>query len=185
MKKGIIIFLVLVCQALVVEAQDSEKPGPLEIFTPFIGTWYAPDSIIAKNPQMKDRGIFRFEMDMRNLYVRVTEDFSLNDKEDYSFTALVVKDVLTSNFEFVGVNKRHFFFKGQYKDISETGFTREYDVSYPMDSEMAKNYGQVLRFREVFRIKSSDVMAFDIKYYNKISMKWEPWSPQEFVIIRK
>lgn len=185
MKTKVTVALMLIVNLSIVSAQETKKPKHFEVFEPFKGTWFAPDSVIAKNPQMQGKGIFNFEIDKQGLCVKVLEGFSLVNKDDREFEALVVKNALSGHFEFIGTSSRMFFFQGQYKDISAKGFTREYTVSYPMESEMAKNFGQVLSFREVFRVRNPNVMAFDIEYYNKKSMKWEPWSDREFVIVRR
>lgn len=159
---------------------------PMESFSPFVGTWHAPDSVLKKNPQMQGRAIFKFQPDAKNTHMVILEDFSLTDKGDYAFMAILSSNPLTGMFEFMGVNtQRGFLFKGQYTNLSDKGFTREYDVSYPLGGQMAKSFGQVVSFKEEFKLRDANTLVFDIKYYNKATRQWEDWSSGEHIVIRK
>lgn len=167
-------------------SQADEQTTPLDKFTPFIGEWYAPDSVVQKNMNLKDRAIFKFEMDNRHSYIRLYENISIVNNEDYEFAGMVIPNPLSGKFEFFGVNtNRNFLFKGFFTDLSSSGFKREYDVYYPSDSYMAKNYGAVINFKEDFKLQEDGSLVFSINYYNHKNQKWEPWSDQMHVLVKK
>ena len=167
-------------------AQEPSAPSALQLLEPFVGIWHAPDSVVAKNPPMQGKAIFKFEFDDKKTHMNLYEGVSLSDTEDYGFKGLLVTNPVSNEFEFLGVNReRNFLFKGVFKDVTDKGFTREYQVFYPAESQMAKMFGQVIKFREVFKLQDKDTMSFGILYFNEKNKQWEKWSPQDHVVIRK
>lgn len=167
MKKLITIALLIV-NLHVSLAQEKINSSPMDVFAPFVGVWHAPDSVIKKNPHMHGRAIFKFELDEANSHLKLYEDFSLTNNTDYNFIGLLSYNPLNGMFEFMGVNtKRNFLFKGYFTNVSDNGFTREYDVTYPAGGQVAKNFGQIISFKEEFKLKDQNTLVFTILYYNK------------------
>ena len=184
MKKTLLLLLLTIQYST--SQEKINKENSMDVFEAIVGTWHAPDSIVKKTPSMKGRAIFKFEFDKAHSHIRVLEDFSLSDNEDFHFTGIISFNPLTGKFEFFGVNaKRNFLFKGNYSNVSSKGFTREYEVYYPKDSFMAKNFGQVISFREDFDLENNNMMSFDIKYYNRKTKRYEMWSESKHVVIKK
>jgi len=166
--------------------EEVKKENPMDVFEPLVGIWHAPDSIIKKTPPMQGRAIFKFEFDKVHSHIKVLEDFSLTDNEDFAFTGIISLNALTGKYEFFGVNtQRNFLFKGYFSNVSSVGFTREYDVYYPKDSYMGKNFGQVISFREDFVFHDDNMMSFDIKFYNSRNKRYEMWSENKHVVVKK
>ena len=49
---------------------------------------------------------------------------------------------------------------------------------------MAKNFGQVISFREEFIFQEPNMMSFDIKYYNNKNKRYEMWSEDKHIVIK-
>jgi len=180
-----ICFLIIISSHFIFAQQTVTNDTSWLCFEPLIGTWQAPDSILEKIPQMKGRAVFKFEFDKAHSHIKILEDYSLTDKDDYEFSGMLILNPVTSKFEFFGVNaKRNFLFKGYFSNVTEGGFTREYDVYYPPDSYMAQNFGQIISFREEFVFEEKDKISFQIKYYNRKSKQWEMWSDDKFIVIK-
>jgi hypothetical protein len=181
----LLLFLLVTLQYGTTQKQV-EKENPMEVFKSLIGTWHAPDSIVNKTPQMQGRSIFKFEYDKAHSHIKLLEDFSITDNEDYTFTGIISFNPLTSKFEFFGVNaQRNYLFKGYFSNVTSNGFTREYDVYYPKDSYMANNFGQVISFQEDFVFLDENTMCFDIKYYNGKNKQYEMWTENKHVVIKE
>ena len=76
-------------------AQEKQPAKPIASLEPFLGLWHAPDGVLKKNPHMRGRGIFKFEMDNKNSHLKIYEGFSLTNPADYDFFALLVPNPLT------------------------------------------------------------------------------------------
>lgn len=173
--------VLIVTVPILVKAQENgeRREIPTRFFANFIGTWQAPDSILAKfPPEMAARPLVTYEWGSQKRIVRLFEVHAPDQKEEGLLEGFVLWNPVTHKVEFYAYNKESdFLFRGEYTILEENRIQRIYDVYYPTDHRFYKGGNAVITFRETSSLSEDKKTKFNtVEYFNKRDGRWDPWS---------
>lgn len=181
---GIVLSLSATSYVIAQQQGEEERAIPTRLFKNFIGTWQAPDTVLAKfPPEMAEKPLVTLEWSSEKKIIRFYEVHAPGKKEESVLEGMAFWNPVTHKVEFYAYNKdSDFLFKGEYTILEENLIQRVYEVYYPIDHQFYKSGNAVITFRETSSLsEDKKIKHNEVVYYNKRDGRWDPWSTSAMI----
>lgn len=173
---------------LAARSQDRVVPVSLDVLAPMIGTWGAPDSVVAKYPRLADHVVHAYRWGVGPHAIDLRESFRAGHPDSAELKGLIFLDPATERIGFVAVAgtgaEGGRLFRGEYHVLADGAIERVYDVFYrsAADTPGEELGGRRRRFRETYRSEGPDNITSTLEWW--LDGTWQPFGPGRYALVR-